>query len=292
MICFKMLSNDFYCKNKDTYPPFKNGCYLEEFFLNKFRNQNPKTKRKYIPCLWTNFQIEFDFHSKKVKMQNELKNWLKENPSSEGYFTIVQYDDGCLLELPENTLVFGCCSGNIPIPLIYEDKTNILLSRKIIKSFHQKNILCSFVGSNTHMLRTQMIACLNNDKDFQIHVNSFWTPCVDSNNQEKFINISCDSKFCLAPRGYGRSSFRFFEILKLGSIPIYLWDDIEWLPYKNEIDYSLFSISLNIAEINKLKNILLSIDEIKYNKMLKEYEKIKHLFELEGMYDWIIKQNS
>ena len=31
---FQMIKNPkFYCKNKDTYPPFKNGLYLEEYFL-------------------------------------------------------------------------------------------------------------------------------------------------------------------------------------------------------------------------------------------------------------------
>ena len=139
------------------------------------------------------------------------------------------------------------------------------------------------------MLRSQMIGFLSNDKDFLLHVNGFWTPNVDISSQDNFINTTCNSKFCLAPRGYGRSSFRFFEILQLGSIPIYIWDDIEWLPYKNEIDYSLFSITIHISQINKLKDILLSIDEIKYNQMLNEYEKIKHLFTLDGMYEWILK---
>ena len=52
----------FYCVNKDTYPPFKNGMYLEEYFLKKMMNENIVTKRKYIPALWTNFQIEGWFH--------------------------------------------------------------------------------------------------------------------------------------------------------------------------------------------------------------------------------------
>lgn len=33
--------------------------------------------------------------------------------------------------------------------------------------------------------------------------------------------------------------------------------------------------------------MLENIDEIKYNKMLEEYEKIKHFFELEFMCDYI-----
>ena len=36
--------NLFYCKNKDTYPPFKNGLYLEEYFLKTFCEQNPSLK--------------------------------------------------------------------------------------------------------------------------------------------------------------------------------------------------------------------------------------------------------
>jgi hypothetical protein len=286
-----MLSNDFYCKNKDTYPPFKNGLYLEEYFLQNYLNNSIITKRKYIPCLWTNFQIEFDFNSKKNKMNHELSEWVKNNPSSEGYFTIVQYDDGCLLNLPPNTLIFGACSGDIPIPLIYEDNCNKMMYMATVKSFQNKKILCSFVGCNTtHSLRHVICSNFIGDRDFCFQSYNNWTSNIDISNQSSYVNISCNSKFCLAPRGYGRSSFRFFEILKLGSIPIYVWDDKEWLPYKNEIDYSLFSISININDIKSLKTILLSIDETKYNQMLDEYKKVSHLFTLEGMTNWIINE--
>ena len=56
-----MIENTlFNITNKDTYPPFKNGLYLEEFFYNKCIQQ--KLKRKYIPVKWTNFQIEYWFN--------------------------------------------------------------------------------------------------------------------------------------------------------------------------------------------------------------------------------------
>ena len=47
----------FRCENIHIYPPFKKGMYLEEYFLHMFEKENRDTKRKYIPCLWTNFQI-------------------------------------------------------------------------------------------------------------------------------------------------------------------------------------------------------------------------------------------
>lgn len=37
--------------------------------------------------------------------------------------------------------------------------------------------------------------------------------------------------FNLAPRGYGRTSYRLAEIVQTGRIPVYLYDDYAWLPY-------------------------------------------------------------
>ena len=76
-----MLGHDFYCKNKDIYPPFKNGLYLEEYFLQKYTTNNIITKRKYIPCLWTNFQIEFDLDRKSTRL-NSSHEWISRMPSS------------------------------------------------------------------------------------------------------------------------------------------------------------------------------------------------------------------
>ena len=118
-----------------------------------------------------------------------------------------------------------------------------------------------------------------------------WTPSVNENLQKLFINTTIDSKFALGPRGYGRGSFRFFEIFQLGTIPIYIWNDIEWLPFKNIIDYKRLCISIHISEINLLENILKSITEEEYNKMIEYYHEIKYLFQLEGMYNQIIQEN-
>ena len=36
--------NLFLCRNKDLYPPFKNGFYIEEYFLDKYNTHYPNTK--------------------------------------------------------------------------------------------------------------------------------------------------------------------------------------------------------------------------------------------------------
>lgn len=51
-----MLSKQlFYCENGHTYPPFKKGLYMEEWFFEFMKSTNVQTKRKYIPCLWTKY---------------------------------------------------------------------------------------------------------------------------------------------------------------------------------------------------------------------------------------------
>lgn len=292
-----MINNTlFYCKNKDTYPPFKYGLYKEEYFLTKYLENKPNTKRKYIPALWTNFQIEGWFQSQKNNMQDSLDEWLKNNPCEYGYFTVVQHDDACLLKLPENTIVYGSCSGSIPIPLIYQDLNNTL-ENITKKTFSDKNILCSFVGNITSNnvqpnVRKLMFNILSHSNNFHLINSGGWNPVVNKQNQDIFIQTTINSKFALAPRGYGRSSFRFFEIFKLGTIPIYLWNDLDWLPFKNEIDYKKLCINIHYSQLNNLENILLNITENDYNNMLNYYNSIKHLFTVEGLYDKIIKLES
>jgi hypothetical protein len=225
-------------------------------------------------------------------MQQALDHWILNNPSSEGYFTIAQYDDGPKLQLPENTIVFGACSGNIPIPLIYEDSKNTLQSIPK-KSFNNKPILCSFVGNITCNLvrpnvREIMFNCFSNNPLFKMINSGGWTPSVNGNLQKIFIETTLNSKFALAPRGYGRSSFRFFECFQLGTIPIYIWNDQNWLPFQDTINYDKLCVVLHINDIHKLEPILKSISEEQYNNMWNYYNEIKDLFELEGMSKQII----
>ena len=76
-------------------------------------------------------------------MQNILNDWISKNSCENGYFTVVQYDDGPLLQLPQNTIVYGACSGTSPIPLIYEDNTNSLVSIRINNNLTFNNVTFS-----------------------------------------------------------------------------------------------------------------------------------------------------
>jgi hypothetical protein len=210
--------------------------------------------------------------------------------SSEGkYFTVSQFDDGPFEKFPNDTLVFSA-GGNregddiVPIPLICSPIPKELIPNK------EKTIFASFVGSrNTHPIRMDMCNHLSGKEGYEISSGN-WSTTVPMDNFEKFLDITCSSKFGLAPRGYGKSSFRMYEILQLGTVPVYI-SDIHYLPWTDELDWNDFCVPVNEDEIEDIDTILKSIDDVEYNKLLENGRKIyQEYFSLEGMFRNIIKR--
>lgn len=279
------LGKQFRPSTSVVYPPFKRGKYMEEYFYEYVTTHNITSSRVYIPIFWTNLQIHPGFSSQKQKYELLLSNVLSKMPKNTTYFTVVQHDDGPQLTLPKNTLIFGACSGSIPLPLIYED-TNETLQHVLSRP---KKYLASFIGSDTHRIRTKISKL--EYPDIYISSNK-WASSVPQNLSTLFIEKTVESKFCLAPRGYGRSSFRFFEAILLNVIPVYFWDDIEWLPYKNILDYPTFSVSIHEKDIPRTYEILASISNETYESMVEELKKVKHYFTLEKMSQMIMEHQS
>lgn len=69
--------------------------------------------------------------------------------------------------------------------------------------------------------------------------------------------------FNLAPRGYGRASFRMTEIIQIGSIPVYLYDDFPWIPYAGSYA-SISSIGM-LGKKGKLQSLVKKIIQISAN---------------------------
>jgi hypothetical protein len=99
----------------------------------------------YIPVFWTELQITDGFDNIKGHLQTAIDNL----PTDKLYFTVVQHDDGIMIRIPNNIIVFGMGGiGNIPLPLTY-DNTDLF---EIHKN-NPKTVFCSFVGSLTHQCR-------------------------------------------------------------------------------------------------------------------------------------------
>jgi hypothetical protein len=284
------LGKQFRPATSVVYPPFKNGRYMEEYFYDYVLTNKDKidSERVYIPAFWTNMQIHPNFGGMKENYNVLLKRAYSLMPEDTKYFTIVQADLGVELALPKDTLVFGACYGDIPLPLIYEDNTNRLLN---VHRLPMRNTMASFVGTyTTHPLRTKMFTLLGRKPNFKFVAKGDWTNSISGHLADAFIETTLKSKFCLAPRGFGRSSFRFFEAILLDTVPVYFWDDIEWLPYKDVLDYSKFSVSIHDNDIPRTAEILKSISNEKYLSMVEELKRVRHYFTLEGMSEYIVSR--
>lgn len=259
------------------YPPYHEGDYLEEYFY-KFYLQNKHefdaTGYTLIPVYWTNVYIT-------GKNRNLLQPYLNALPKDKKYFTVSQHDDAVQEQLPPNTISFtaGGRLGGIPIPLVCSP-----IPKKYIAATVKKDILCSFVGtiSTTSGLRQNMYQTLQHQSGFYFSEPQWWSPSVSKQKFEEFINITQRSWFSLAPRGYGLQSFRFFEILQLGSIPIFVYDP-EWFPFKETIDWSTFSICIQEKEMAKIPEIINSFSTEQKIQFIKTgYKMYQEYFSLEA----------
>ena len=259
-------------------PPFSQ-IYFEKYFYNYIQLFNNRIfKIDYIPVFWTELQIsEYN--------KTQLQDTINQLDTKQSYFTIVQADDGIHIGIPNNVIVFGMGGTvHIQLPLTYE---NPELFEKYKNN--TKHILCSFVGSITHDCRKIMVDELSYNSDIVFLINDVWTNQIELHKQEQFLQITSSSKFTLCPRGYGKTSFRLYEALKLQSIPIYIYDEC-FLPYTELLDWSKMAILIHINDINQLYSIITSITETQINEMRNYYTKYEYLFTYQGMCNYVLKK--
>jgi len=279
----ELIPSSFMPPVLNKFPPLLTGDLIEKYFDTYISFKNPKLNRRYINVGWTNLYCNSQF--KKVPYRQDILQLILDKLPRDGkYFTICQYAGKIREKLPPDTLVYGGSEGDYPLPLIYENEE--FFSGVKRKTWSEKKIFCSFVGQHTHNVRRQVKKYIEKYPDYYY----FEHPSGSCDyNVEEFISNTLNSKFVLAPRGFGRSSFRFFECLKLGSIPIYIWDDKCWLPFQDVIDYNKLCINIRINELPRLDIILRSITEEYYNEMIEYGKQMTHKFTFEGISEEIVK---
>ena len=89
-----------------------------------------------------------------------------------------------------------------------------------------------------------------------------------ANRLLNFLHRISKSKFVLAPRGVGSSSFRAYQAMMVGSIPIIT--DMNDYPFQDYVDWNQISIRGNLNELNILIEKALNISDNQYKTMQKK----------------------
>jgi hypothetical protein len=260
------------------YPPYHEGKYLDSYFIEFFKNNVIKKSVYLIPVDWTTCYIQ---NVNLPLLQEKILSLDK----TKKYFTVSQHDDAIREWLPSGTLKF-CAGGNsvgIPIPLVCSPIPDKYKIRR------EKDIFCSFVGSVTHQIRQEMINVLNSNQKYLLKYKQ-WTDKVSNNQLEEFMDITSRSVFTLCPRGYGRNSFRMYEAMQLGSIPVYIFDE-DWRAFKSDVNWDDFSVSVHYSQLNQLDSILTQISQDRIKQMSENAIKVyDDFFSLESLSKIIIKR--
>lgn len=242
---------DFSVKN---YPSSNVKKNFEAYFFDNFTKSNFKSQYTYLPIQWTNYLVNKNYG----KNIDDLKKFLSNNLShTQKYFTVVQYAGGTIVEL-ENTLIFSLggafntkipkSSKVIPMPLIYD--SDLKPDEEM-----EKKYLASYIGRPTHKLREKLEKKLKNNNSLYIKNLESMKSEFTEKEQHRFQKIMSESYFSLCPRGYGPTSFRLYESLEMGVVPVYI-SDKHFLPFSEIVDWNDFSILLKPREITKLDKIL------------------------------------
>lgn len=261
------------------YPAHQRGPLIEEFVHRELllRASGVATHEhwRYVPINWTSYACRrprvrglrrLFGHPSDRRLNEFLQKTLR---SGVNYFTVSQHDDGLRqkgrCEPPVPILEFSCGgTGDIPLPLLCDPHpiTAELKNRP-------RDIRASFLGQIQdspipYPCRDGMVAALEGRAEYLVkHVgNQSSLPDTSraADNAKKtarFVETLSRSIFALCPRGYGKTSFRMYEAMQLGSIPVYIYDE-PWLPYTDVLDWNEFAVLVSVGDVNRLHDILSS----------------------------------
>lgn len=245
--------------------PIDNAHTFERWFFDTFLSGDTR-ERIYLPVQWTAIYCNNKFgHDKRVI--DQLQVYLNKLDTKKRYYTIVQFDDGILNNIDHLDLkIFSMGGGRVdyPIPLLCTPHR----PQKGVK----QDLIANFIGRETHPIRKSVMA-LKKQEGYYVS--------AEPHSMNEYTWHMSRSRFTLAPRGYGPTSFRLCEAIHAGSIPVYI-SDKHILPYNIPFDYGL--------KLGPEDDILKAIERTDVHWHLQRMREVRELFTYVGCKNMILKE--
>jgi hypothetical protein len=202
-----------------------------------------------LPYKWDNYsQITSDIikegkkHGKKIiALHNDDFEPLKRLSEEDGYLFTTTLVKG---SRRKNEFSFPAFSGDF-----FTEKFNL-------------NRSFGFCGGITHHLRQDILSVIYNSKEIKSDLvirQGFWAPELSKDDARiQFLDNMINNTFIICIRGAGNFSYRLYESMMMGRIPIII-DSDQILPFEKVIDYKCFSFRIDFKESNNIINILKDI---------------------------------
>jgi hypothetical protein len=250
------------------------GPWFEEYFLQNY-HRSESAGATYLPVLWDNFFAQAQAHNywpgefaRRFRAMWKLLEGL--SAADKAYFTVLGIYDFPIWNwhlFPKNIVVLAANGyGDAAIPLLKGDRP--------FRS-QAKDIRLSFLGrTSTHPSRERM-------REFFGDSAYFWAG-------DGWEEVMIRTAFSLCPRGLGPASFRMYEALSLGSVPVYIWEKRKWLPYGDEIDWSKIAVIAEASDMGRAKERIERISDDVLSFMQKEIARVYNAyFRYDGVASYI-----
>lgn len=243
--------------------PEDNVNEFERWFFENWKPED-KRERKYLPILWTGYFCKHRY-GKDVAARHSLQRFVNSLDKRTQYYSILQYDSGPLIKLPNNVKLLAMSGPVIhyPLPLLCEPHN--------FRFDSEREIFANFLGAITHPVRRKMVEQLSGKEGYLIS--------SEKRTLKDFCHLLSKSVFTLCPRGFGETSFRIQEALQYGSIPVYI-SDTHIIPHNREFDYGIL---IHSKDVDQIDNVLKSIPDGRI-KQLREngIKAFREMFTYEG----------
>lgn len=214
-------------------------AFLDFLLKSNFVTKNPdEADWHYLPLMWSYWQLSNNYgRDNRSELQRYLDKIILDDYTT---FTVSEADNEPGFDIGR-TVVFSANQkdGWIPIPII-------TLPHQVPGKLPKKKYLSNFVGTvKPWHVRVEMQKLLENRTDVKIEYSK--------KGESKFVNTILESYSTLCPRGSALSSYRFYETMQLGVVPIMI-ADYDMRPFPDRIDWE--SCSYFINDVKQLPVIL------------------------------------
>ena len=248
-------TKSWHCTHSHTYAGYS-GPWLENHWLGLADALNDGVLGGVVPIFacWT------DGAASGRKIGDLLQVLAGVMRTDVAYVTVCQHDRGLLHFAPSksvalkltNLLVLSAGgNGHVAVPLLKQEE-------KLLKQDEKPKRVMTCVATINKLrpargvMRKEIEAALR-------------TPAEKANvlyyHGDQWKQKLAESAMALTPRGSGRTTFSMYEAIQMGDVPLYLWDDYEWLPYRGSraADWDQLGLSVRIGTFAQRKDELWSL---------------------------------
>lgn len=276
------------------YPGHQTGPMIEQYGHEHLLAHAPSWQLDepwtYIPAYWTSYACVLSQRGRLGRHlhTSRMRSFLNRLDPGRRYFTISQHDDGLEQRgryrprVPIYEFSAGGC-GEMPIPLLCDLHAPVA---------RRRDLRASFVGAlstpnGSYPIRDAMARALAGRREYLVRdVAPIWGQKDERTLAAKtsdFIDVMCRSTFALCPRGYGKTSYRLYEAMQLGCIPVYLYDE-PWLPYADALDWREFVVLVHERQVPYLHDILDSYTDRQIDAMRRRIaDLMPHYFTMDAV---------